>query len=73
LDRAHPFIPIRDVDGIAWRGRLRSTDTLTGLDRGLLITAHDRFALRRQLLRVLVEVEDWGGLVYELRIGRVLP
>lgn len=46
---------------------------LAGLDRGLLVTTHHRFALRRKLRRLLVEVQDWGRLVEELRVSRVLP
>src|SRR5262252_10363126 len=44
LHGAHPFIPIGDVEGISWRRGLSDTHPLTGLDRGLLITAHHRFA-----------------------------
>src|SRR6266540_4622345 len=73
LHRAHPFITIRDLEREAWRRSLGRTDTLASLDRGLLITAYHRFALRRQLLRVLVEVENRGRLCDKLRIGRVLP
>src|SRR5947209_15539484 len=57
LHCAHPFIPIRDVEGVPWRRCLGRTDTLAGLDGGLLITAHHRFTLRCQCLRVFVEIE----------------
>ena len=52
---------------------LGRTDPLAGLDGGLLITAYHRFALRRQLRRMFVEVEHGAGLVDKPRIGRALP
>jgi hypothetical protein len=46
LHGAHPFIPVRHVEGVPWRRCLGRTDPLAGLDGGLLITAHHRFTLR---------------------------
>ena len=62
LHGAHPFLPIRDVEGVPWRRCLGRTDTLAGLEGGLLITAHHRFALRCQRLCVFVEIEHRGAL-----------
>src|SRR5215468_684691 len=73
LHGAHPFIPIRDVEGVSWRRSLGGTDPLASLDGGLLITAHHRFALRCQRLGVFVEIEYRSGLVHKMWISRVLP
>ena len=73
LHGAHPFIPIRHVEGVPWRRCLGRTDTLAGLDGGLFITAHHRFSLRRQRLGVFVEIEHRASLVHKAGIGRALP
>ena len=73
LHRTHTFIPVRDMHAPAAGRGLRRTDPLARLDRGLLITAYHRFALRRQLPRMFVEVEHGAGLVDKPRIRRALP
>ena len=73
LHGTHPFLPLRDVDRGPWRRGFGRTDTLPGLDGGLLITAHPRFPLCCQRLGVFVALEHRRGLVHKVWSSRVLP
>src|SRR5262245_19196233 len=60
------------MDGVTRPGGDRGRTGLAGLDRGLLVRAHDDMALSAQFLGTLVQVQN-DGFLEEARIGGVLP